>query len=58
VLQLRDRGCAFPAYTHNRFLHGRHVQHWQRGGETSMDNLILLCTHHHHLVHERKPLND
>ena len=52
VLQLRDRGCAFPGCTHDRFLHGHHVQHWLHGGETSADNLVLLCSHHHHLVHE------
>jgi hypothetical protein len=52
VLLLRDRGCAFPGCTHDRFLHGHHVRHWLHGGETSVDNLVLLCTHHHHLVHE------
>jgi hypothetical protein len=52
ALQLRDRGCRFPGCTHNRFLHGHHVQHWLHGGETSVDNLVLLCTRHHHLVHE------
>ena len=49
---MRDRGCAFPGCTHNRFLHGHHIQHWLHGGETSLDNLSLLCSHHHHLVHE------
>lgn len=44
VLQLRDRGCAFPGCTHDRFLHGHHVQHWLHGGETSTENLVLLCT--------------
>ena len=52
VLLLRDRGCAFSGCTHDRFLHGHHVKHWLHGGETSTDNLVLLCTHHHHLVHE------
>jgi hypothetical protein len=52
VLLLRDRGCAFPGCTHDRFLHGHHVKHWLHGGETSANNLVLLCTHHHHLVHE------
>jgi hypothetical protein len=52
ALLLRDRGCAFPGCTHNRFLHGHHIQHWLHGGETSVDNLSLLCSHHHHLVHE------
>jgi hypothetical protein len=52
VLMLRDRGCAFPGCTHDRFLHGHHIQHWLHGGETSVDNLALLCTVHHHWVHE------
>ena len=52
ALLLRDRGCAFPGCTHNRFLHGHHIQHWLHGGETSLDNLSLLCSHHHQLVHE------
>jgi hypothetical protein len=52
ALHLRDRGCAFPGCTHNRFLHAHHIRHWLHGGETSVDNLSLLCTHHHRLVHE------
>lgn len=52
ALRLRDHGCRFPGCTHDRFLHGHHVQHWLHGGETSVDNLLLLCTHHHRLVHE------
>jgi hypothetical protein len=49
---LRYRGCAFPGCTHNRFQHGHHIQHWLHGGETSLNNPSLLCSHHHHLVHE------
>jgi len=26
--------------------------HWADGGETDLDNLILLCSRHHHLLHE------
>jgi hypothetical protein len=52
VLMLRDRGCAFPGCTHTRFLHAHHIKHWLHGGETSLDNLVMLCTFHHHLVHE------
>ena len=33
-------------------LHGHHVKHWANGGETSLDNLVLLCPTHHRLVHE------
>jgi hypothetical protein len=52
ALMLRDHGCAFPGCTHTRFLHGHHIRHWLHGGETSVENLALLCTVHHHLVHE------
>ena len=52
VLALRDRGCCFPGCTHDRFLHGHHIQNWLHGGETSVENISLLCTAHHHLVHE------
>lgn len=52
ALMLRDRGCAFPGCTHAAFLHGHHIKHWLHGGETSLGNLVMLCTFHHHLVHE------
>ena len=52
ALRLRDGGCRFPGCTHDKFVDGHHIQHWADGGETSLDNLVLLCRHHHHLVHE------
>ena len=52
ALTLRDHGCTFPGCTHDRFLQGHHIHHWLHGGATTMDNLALLCTHHHRLVHE------
>ena len=52
ALRARDRGCRFPGCTNTRFVDGHHIKHWADGGETSLDNLVLLCRHHHHLVHE------
>ena len=52
ALLIRDRGCRFPGCASTRRLHGHHVRHWARGGDTSLDNLILLCPFHHRLVHE------
>jgi hypothetical protein len=52
ALMLCDRGCAFPGCTHTSFLHAHHIEHWLHGGETSLENLAMLCTVHHHLVHE------
>ena len=52
ALRIRDGGCRFPGCTHTRFVDGHHIKHWADGGETRLSNLILLCRHHHHLVHE------
>lgn len=52
ALRYRDKGCRFPGCTNTRFVDGHHIEHWADGGETSLDNLVLLCRHHHHLVHE------
>ena len=52
ALSNRDRGCRFPGCPATQRLHGHHVRHWAEGGETSLDNLVLLCPTHHRLVHE------
>ena len=52
ALQRRDRGCRFPGCTCSRFVDAHHIQHWADGGATDINNLILLCRHHHRLVHE------
>jgi len=38
--------------TNRRFVDAHHVRHWSRGGPTSFDNLVLLCSFHHRLLHE------
>ncbi len=52
ALWIRDRTCRFPGCTSTRFLHGHHLEHWLHGGETSLANLVFLCSFHHRLVHE------
>jgi hypothetical protein len=52
ALWLRDRGCRFPSCTNRLFLHAHHIRHWIHGGPTTADNLVLLCSTHHRLVHE------
>jgi hypothetical protein len=52
ALKARDKGCAFPGCHHERFVDAHHIRHWSAGGETSLDNLMLLCGRHHRLVHE------
>ncbi|MCP4471923.1 MAG: DUF222 domain-containing protein [Gammaproteobacteria bacterium] len=52
ALRSRDGGCCFPGCIQDRFVDAHHVRHWANGGETSLDNLALLCRRHHRLVHE------
>jgi Domain of unknown function (DUF222)/HNH endonuclease len=52
ALGARDRGCRFPGCQNHRFVDAHHIRHWARGGETNLENLVLLCRRHHRLVHE------
>ncbi len=52
ALAARDGCCQFPGCDRRRFVDAHHIHHWAHGGETAIGNLILLCTHHHRLVHE------
>jgi hypothetical protein len=52
ALRRRDHGCRFPGCENHRFVDAHHIEHWAQGGETSMDNLVLLCRRHHKLLHE------
>ncbi len=51
ALESRDRECRFPGCG-LRFTDAHHVRHWADGGETNLENLVLLCRFHHRLVHE------
>ena len=49
----RDRHCVFPGCDHPPTgCHVHHLQPWDNGGLTDIDNNYLLCGYHHHLVHE------
>ena len=52
ALVSRDRHCQFRGCTHDRYVEGHHIVHWAQGGETKLDNLVLLCSRHHRSVHE------
>jgi uncharacterized protein DUF222/HNH endonuclease len=53
ALTVRDGdGCQFPGCTHTHHLHAHHVRHWLHGGRTDIDNLILICSFHHQVIHD------
>jgi hypothetical protein len=49
----RDRHCRFPGCTNVTFTNTHHVVPWKPGGPTDLENLALLCLHHHHVVHSK-----
>jgi len=54
ALKLRDHNrCRFPGCAHQRYVEAHHVRHWIDGGETRLDNLVLLCSAHHRLLHHK-----
>ncbi len=47
------RGCAVPGCsTHFDRCKIHHIVWWSRGGHTDLDNLIPVCVHHHHKIHD------
>jgi hypothetical protein len=51
----RDRHCRFPGCHHVIFVNPHHIRWWKaHGGPTDLPNLVLLCEHHHHLVHSKQ----
>lgn len=53
ALDARDRHCRFTGCDRPAgWCDGHHIVHWSRGGPTDLDNLVLLCRHHHTLVHD------
>jgi hypothetical protein len=55
ALVLRDRGCGFPGCDRPpEWCDAHHVVPWSAGGETNLQNLVLLCRRHHVCCHEGK----
>jgi hypothetical protein len=51
-LRYRDGECRFPACGARRFTQAHHIVWWGDGGRTDLENLVLICSFHHKLVHE------
>ena len=52
ALDARDEGCRFPGCSNRIFTDAHHIEHWLDGGETNLDNTVLLCRRHHGYLHE------
>ena len=51
ALEHRDRCCVVPGCGATRGLHAHHIRHWENGGATELDNLVLVCPYHHRAHH-------
>lgn len=52
ALSMRNTSCRYPGCCSTKYLDAHHIKHWADGGETSLDNLVTLCRHHHRLLHQ------
>jgi hypothetical protein len=53
AVEYRDRGCTWDGCdAPTSWCDAHHIEHWAHGGPTSLDNLRLLCRHHHRAMHD------
>ena len=53
AMSARDRHCQFPRCDRPaRWCEGHHAVAYSEGGATAVNEGVLLCRRHHHLVHE------
>ncbi|MFJ6280270.1 HNH endonuclease signature motif containing protein [Arthrobacter subterraneus] len=53
ALVARDKGCAFPDCTvPATWCEAHHIIPWATGGTTSLSDGVLVCSRHHHVLHE------
>ncbi len=53
ALNARDQHCVWPGCERPAsWSDGHHVVHWLHGGTSDLENLVLLCSRHHRMVHE------
>ena len=53
ALAVRDQGCIFPGCDRPaHWTEAHHITYAANGGPTDLDNGCLLCSWHHHLIHQ------
>lgn len=53
ALLIRDQTCrAEGCDTPGTWCDAHHLDPWHNGGSTDLDNAVLLCSHHHHRIHD------
>jgi 5-methylcytosine-specific restriction protein A len=49
----RDRGCAHPGcHRKPAWCQVHHLVEWVNGGETNVEDLVMLCRTHHRMIHQ------
>lgn len=46
--------CEFPGCTNNRYVEAHHVRFHEHGGDSTLDNYVLLCSWHHDELHANR----
>jgi hypothetical protein len=53
ALEIRDGGCVIPECDRPPgWCEAHHVIHWSEGGKSALSNMALLCSRHHHELHQ------
>jgi 5-methylcytosine-specific restriction protein A len=52
AVAIRDHGCAYPGcHRPPSYCDVHHCKAWENGGDTALHNCVMLCRHHHRIVH-------
>jgi hypothetical protein len=55
ILALQTHTCSIPGCSiPSSWCDAHHIYHWLEGGETKIENLVLLCRRHHTMIHNDK----